>query len=129
AVAKALKIPNPLRDAGVVWVQLQAFCIQNQDEATTVQAWLDLLAQIDLYRKPDRLAALLGEFQLLEPQAGALGGLERLLSAVQDGHFKSGQREYLQAHPELHPAQAVQQFKGDWVKATLQGQQVAGKSG
>lgn len=123
ALAADLKLPNELRDFAVVAKRVSLFMIDAQPP--TVPSWQELLAQVDVYRKPERLATVLGYLASFESAGLVLGSaqvlavLDRCVNAVLTGSFKAAQRAYLAEHSQEHPAQAVQAFKQQWVSQQL----------
>lgn len=118
-ISKEMKIPNELRDGAVVWSLIAQFSQNVQRQQVTDSDWLDLLSQVDVYRKADRLGGILEAFGSLEAGVGVQNVLQELVDQVLSGGFKSQQKQYLDAHPELLPAQAVNEFRLLWLKKAL----------
>lgn len=117
-LCRDLKIPNDLRDGALVWSALDGF-FDLDLTGTTVDRWAELLSQVDIYRKPERLDRILKEYRLVNPETMGLQILEQLLSEVLSGQFKIQQKQYLDAHSGCQPAQAVADFRGLWIKKAL----------
>lgn len=83
---------------------------------------LPLLTQVDVFRKPERLLAVLNVLAQVEPALGTTPRFLHLQQAAQScagGHYKTTLRDYMQAHAGGNPAELAAQFKSVWVSMLL----------
>lgn len=118
-LCQELKVPNELRDGALVWAALVDFVERQRAGSANESEWLDLLSQVDLYRKPERLDQILKAFRLLCTEGPVMVVLQKLLGQVLSGQFKTDQKDYLDSHPEHPPVQAVADFRLLWLKKAL----------
>lgn len=122
-LGQGLRMPSQLLDEARVAAQIRNFMrAASAADQPNASAYLELLARVDVYRKPDRLLRVLSVFEHWPPQIQQGRIMHHLRQAAlqqSSGAYTTGLRQFMAAQAGVAPVELVAQFKSEWLAQLL----------